>query len=141
VNVQWLDLFSTTHRRLALRPGCSLSAIAAAEAQLEVSLPASLSEFLTASDGFTDLESQYEYAWPLETIVTENRRAWSEPTMRLDEALLAFGGDGAGDWFCLPLGDTDGPVYHWAWIAGHAREVAPDLASFWPQWLRGSLNV
>jgi hypothetical protein len=38
-------------------------------------------------------------------------------------------------------GDTDGPVYHWAWIAGHAREVAPDLASFWPQWLRGSLNV
>src|SRR5205823_1680108 len=101
----------------------------------------SLSDFLQASNGFIDLESRYEYAWPIETIVAENRRAWSDSAMHLDERFVSFGADGAGDWFCLDLDAANGPVYHWAWIAGEAQEVAKNLWSFWPLWLRGSITV
>jgi SMI1 / KNR4 family (SUKH-1) len=112
-----------------------------AEMQLGLPLPGSLSEFLQASNGFVDVEDQYEYAWGLETIVAENRRAWSDSAMRLDEGMLAFGGDGAGDWFCLPVDAANCSVYHWGWIEAEAREIAPTLLAFWPGWLRGSISV
>jgi hypothetical protein len=92
-------------------------------------------------DGFIDLESQYEYAWGLQRIVAENRRAWSDSAMRLDEGLLGFGADGAGDWFCLPVDADDSPVYRWGWILAEAREVAPDLSTFWRGWLGGSISA
>ena len=136
-----MEVLSESGRLLSFRPGCALSAIHAAEAQLGVSLPAALAELLQASDGFTDVESSYECGWPLATIVTENQRAWSDGAMPLDRTLLAFGSDGAGDWFCIPVGADHGPIYHWNWIDGEAREVGTDLRSFWRGWLLGSTKV
>lgn len=124
-----------------LREGCTCKDIEAAEAKLGVSLPQSLVQFLKATDGFFDRESQYEYAWRLERIVEENRRAWSDQSRTFDNHLLAFGGDGAGDWFCLSLYETEDSVHHWAWISAESRRVAPDLATFWSGWLQGSISV
>ena len=46
-----------------------------------------------------------------------------------------------GDWFCLPVDADDSPVYHWGWILAEAREVAPDLSTFWRGWLGGSTTA
>jgi cell wall assembly regulator SMI1 len=139
---EWVELLRGARRPLSVRPGCSASEIENAESVLGVTIPKSLADFLKATDGFTDLQSHFAYAWDLSTIIAENGRAWSDPAMPLDRRLLAFGADGAGDWFCLTL-DTPGesPVVHWGWIEGRPRCVADDLASFWRTWLDGSLSV
>jgi cell wall assembly regulator SMI1 len=141
MSVAWLDLLSATGCRLEFRPGCTSSDIEAAEKLLGVSLPASLTEFLRASDGFVDLDSQYEYAWSIKTIVAENQSAWSDDAMRLPDHLLSFGADGAGDWFCLRLDAVSGAVYHWEWMTGEVREISSSLPSFWAGWLRGTIAV
>lgn len=125
-----------------LRPGRDRDQLESAEAGLGVPLPRSLVRFLEVTDGFFDVRAQYEYAWPLERIVMENRRAWADPAVHFPEHLLAFGGDGAGDWFCLSLRDQpESRVYHWAWTLSESRVIAQDLASFWPGWLDGSITV
>jgi acetyl esterase/lipase len=97
---------------------------------------------LRASNGLTDVAARYEYGWNVETIVAENRRAWLDVAMSLDRELLAFGGDGAGGWFCLALApQDDARVFHWSWIDGHATPVADDLRAFWPAWFSGELKV
>jgi SUKH superfamily protein len=97
---------------------------------------------LESTNGFADLTSRYDYAWSLEAIVTENQRAWADAAMPLDDHLLAFGGDGAGAWFCLSLRASDeNAVFHWGWIDGTARRVADGLITFWRSWLDGSLEV
>jgi hypothetical protein len=141
VSTGWLEALSETGRLLAFRPGCTSSTIHEAEARLGVSLPTALWDLLQSTDGFADLESRYEYGWSLDTILAENDRAWSDEATPLDRALLAFGADGAGDWFCIPVGADDGPIYHWSWIDAEAREVGTDLRSFWLGWLRGTTKV
>ena len=46
-----------------------------------------------------------------------------------------------GDWFCLPVDANDGPVYHWSRILAESREVAPDLSTFWRDWLGGTISA
>ena len=86
-----------------------------AQGELGVTFPESLFSFLQATNGFTDLASR---------------------------SLLAFGGDGAGGWFCLSL-DASGesPIFHWNWIDGEARRIAVGLAGFRSGWLDGSVSI
>ncbi len=127
---------------LALAPACSQSELRSAEGELRTTLPAALRSFLRFSNGFTDLVSQYPYAWDLSTVVAENLKHWSSENLRLERQWLGFGADGIGNWFCLALhGGADNPVFHWGWIGGEATEVADGLASFWPAWLSGRIKV
>lgn len=139
----WLERLTAIaeHQPLALRPGCSDLEIQQAEAELRMAMPPQLADFLHATNGLSDLASRYAYGWGIETIVAENRRAWADAAMPLDRALLAFGADGAGGWFCLSLHAHDPRVFHWTWIDGAATPVADDLPEFWPSWLRGDLTV
>jgi SMI1 / KNR4 family (SUKH-1) len=138
----WVDLLTAPGRLVEVRPGCSDPEIVRAQVELGVTFPESLFSFLQATNGFTDLASRYNYAWTLETIVTENRRSWSDEETPLDRRLLAFGGDAAGGWFCLSLDtSTESPIFHWNWIDGEARRIADGLASFWSGWLDGSVSI
>jgi hypothetical protein len=97
---------------------------------------------LRETDGVYDREGQYEYAWSLARIVSENSEAWVELDGPLPEAFLAIGSDGAGDWFCIPSDrHATSVVLHWAWIEFVARQIAPDLMSFWTGWFSGELTV
>jgi hypothetical protein len=56
--------------------------------------------------------------------------------------MLSFGGDGAGGWFCLALGTPADERVWWSDpLEDEPREVARDLATFWPAWLDGHLSV
>ena len=137
----WLSVLTESGRLLAFRPGCTTAEIEAAEAQLGVTIPAELASLLRATNGFTDVGSRFQYGWPLDIIVIENQRAWSDAAMPLDDTLLAFGADGAGAWFCVPTDASDGPIYHWSPVDAEARRVGTDLRSFWHGWLSGSTKV
>jgi cell wall assembly regulator SMI1 len=140
---EWDHLLGPTSGfRLALGTPCSESELRTAEAELGLGLPASLRSFFQYTDGFTDLDSQYPYAWNLASVVAENLKHWASESMCLDRRWLGVGGDGVGNWFCLDLhDDADPPVVHWGWIGSEATEVADGLASFWPAWLSGRISV
>jgi hypothetical protein len=129
----WERLLSGFH--LALSPGRTEDELRTAEGELSIKLPTPLRTFLGFTDGFVDLRSQYEYAWNLRTIVTDNLRGWSSQDLPLDRRLLGFGGDGSGGWFCLSLDRPDSPIFHLGWILGELTELAGSLSAFWPRWL------
>src|SRR3954451_12647116 len=54
---------------VTLLPGCSRTALAAAEGSLGFALPRELAEFLAATDGVYDTDCHYWYAWSLERLV------------------------------------------------------------------------
>jgi cell wall assembly regulator SMI1 len=138
----WQSALGEISSDLALRLGCSSERIAEAEQRLGVRFPRELAEYLEATDGLYDNKAEYAYGWSLDEIVRENTRAWGDGTTALDSALLAFGGDGAGAWFCVSLApDSATAVFHWNWIDLESRPVAPDLASFWHGWLTGATGV
>jgi hypothetical protein len=138
----WLEELEAMESKAELRPGCSPERVTGAESELGVTLPEALAEFLRATDGFYDRESEYAYAWDLNTLVGENARAWTDAAAPLDTNFLAFGADGAGGWFCLPLGpeSADG-VFHWSATDEQPRRIAPDLRTFWRGWLTGRITV
>jgi hypothetical protein len=138
----WREFLSQLSDSLALRPGCPPAQLADTEARLGVRLPSDLADLLSETDGFFDTESQYDYAWDHTTIVAENTLHWLDNDAPLDRDLLAFGGDGGGGWFCLShTRETTASVYHWDWIDGERRLIAPDLRAFWRGWLTGSIGV
>jgi SMI1-KNR4 cell-wall len=141
VSGSWTALLSERGRLVAFRPGCGSTELATAEHELGIAFPDSLTTLLRSTNGFDDLESRHRCAWALETIVIENRRAWSDEPMLLDRDLLAFGDDGAGDWFCIGLAEDGSPIYHWTWIVQERRRIASDLRAFWQGWLDGSITV
>jgi SMI1-KNR4 cell-wall len=114
-----------------------------AELALGVALPGELREFLAATDGFYDAESRHECAWTLQRIIRENANAWSDARMAFERDLLAFGDDGAGDWFCMPVRSSarSDDVVHWTWIGQDRRTIAPSLRDFWMGWYDGSIQV
>ena len=88
---------------VTLLPGCSRTALAAAEGSLGFALPRELVEFLGATDGVYDSDCHYWYAWSLERLVDES----FDPERPAD--LLAVGDDAGSGWFCLPLDEGPGP--------------------------------
>jgi hypothetical protein len=112
-----------------------------AEGALARPIPEDLADLLQFSNGLFDVTSQHEFVWPLDRLVEDNQRSWASTDLPLPTSLFAFGDDGAGDWFCLPLADRPPGIYHWGWNEGEARLVAPDLQTFLPRWLDGDLEV
>jgi hypothetical protein len=110
--------------------------------RLGIVLPRELREFLAATNGLYDSYARHAYGWPVQRIVSENVAAWNDDEMALHRDLLAFGDDGTGDWFCVPV--TSSPhseVLHWGWIGHERRTIAQSLQEFWAGWYGGSITV
>ena len=125
-----LELIATD---VTLLPGCSRTALAAAEGSLGFALPRELVEFLSATDGVYDSDCHYWYAWSLERLVDES----FDHERPAD--LLAIGDDAGSGWFCLPL-DAAG-VIHYDRATGARRTLARDLRGLWLGWFGGTLRV
>jgi SMI1-KNR4 cell-wall len=138
----WRGLLHAIGAQLELRPGCEAAELDNAERALEIVIPLELREFLAATNGLYDSASQHAYGWRLQRVVSENTGAWSDDRMALGRDLVAFGDDGAGDWFCLPLTPGSGTeVIHWRWIGQERRTLAPNLREFWLGRYDGSITV
>src|SRR4051794_28740173 len=118
---------------VTLLPGCSRTALAAAEGSLGFALPRELVEFLAATDGIYDSDCHYWYAWSLERLVDES----FDPERPAD--LLPVGDDAGSGWFCLPL-DGAG-VIHYDRATGARTTLARDLRGLWLGWFGGTLCV
>jgi hypothetical protein len=118
---------------VTLPPGCSRTAIAAAEGSLGMAFPSQQIEFIAATDGIYDGDCHYWYAWSLERVVDEN----FDPERPGD--LLAVGDDAGSGLFCLPL-DGTGPI-HYDRVTGARRTLARDLRGLWLGWFGGTLGV
>ena len=118
---------------VTLPPGCSRTALTAAEASLGVTFPSEQVEFLGATDGIYDGDSHYWYAWSLERVVDEN----FDPDRPGD--LLAVGDDAGSGWFCLSLDGTG--AIHYDRVTGVRRTLARDLRGLWLGWFGGTLGV
>lgn len=128
------------------RPGCTPEAINRAGREIGLAIPPGLADLLTTTNGFSlevpeslagymkPDDEWYEPCWPIETLVSLNRDA------RVDDLiptyLLAFGDNGADQWFCVDArSGSDETVYSWAAIGREETRMAPDLATFWREWL------
>jgi hypothetical protein len=138
----WRQLLGCIGSHVGLRPGCEAAELDGAERVLGITLPQELREFLAATDGLYDRHAQHDYGWPLQRVVSENTDAWKHNEMALDRDLLAFGDDGAGDWFCVPVSSgRHAEVVHWGWIGHERRTIAPSVRKFWEGWYDGSITV
>jgi hypothetical protein len=90
-----------------MRDPAGASAISAAESALGVVFPGDLRALYLVSDGVFDEPGQWFIIWPLAEVVARNQAARAgESTTRL--RLLAFGDDGTGAPFCVPVGAEPG---------------------------------
>lgn len=109
-------------------------ALRAAELRLGRRLPAALADLLQETNG---IRGPYELdtVWPLERIVEDNLRFWSDPMFgglyMPFEPLLFFGDNGGGDQFAfvrVPDGRPD--VFVWEHEDDSRRWVARDLRDY-----------
>ena len=121
--------------------------IAAAERELERSLPLALALVLNESNGVFG-EYELGLVWPLERIVRDNLLFWPNREfknlyMPFDH-LLFFGDAGNGDQFFIPLIDEDlekQDVYVWNHENDSRTWVAPSIPKYIEWWLDGSIKV
>lgn len=121
-------------RAAGVVPGrpCPLEEIDNAERSLGRPLPGDLRSLYESADGFFDQEGQWFVVWPLERLVADNVRSWSEGTLPRD--LIAFGDDGTGNPFCVPTSeDRSRDILRWSWIDGDVEEVVP-AQEFFAAW-------
>jgi hypothetical protein len=102
-----------------------------------VTLPSALRALYLASDGVFDEPGQWFVIWPLAEVVARNQAAWADGNHGR-RRLLAFGDDGTGDLFCVPIGG--GPeIVFWSAIDGTATHLARSLPLLWEAWTTDSL--
>jgi hypothetical protein len=70
--------------------------------------------------------------WPIERLVTENRRAWQEG---LPQTYFAFGDDGTGDPFYVDLEVVPAEVHRWSWIDNAPQGVVGTINEFSAAWV------
>jgi hypothetical protein len=106
----------------------------AAELRLGRRLPAALADLLQETNG---IRGPYglDTVWPLERIVVDNLRFWSDPTFAdlymPFEPLLFFGDNGGGDQFAFVRVPADRPdVFVWEHENDSRRWVARDLRDY-----------
>jgi SMI1 / KNR4 family (SUKH-1) len=109
------------------------SHITDAETRLGVTFPTTVRALYEEADGTYNVAGQWWVVWPLERLVTDNERAWSEE--RLPRSLLAFGDDGTGDPFCVQLGSEDDVVLRWSWIDNDVQVAEGSMAKFAAEWI------
>jgi cell wall assembly regulator SMI1 len=78
---------------------------AEAEKILGLRLPVELRSLYERTDGVFNDRGELWVIWHLDRLVADNRTNWNR--RRLPSSLLAFGDDGAGNPFCVPLNGTD----------------------------------
>jgi cell wall assembly regulator SMI1 len=111
--------------------GCTSQALSAAELLLGVPLPERLRDLYRDGDGRYRSDGQWWLVWPLERIATETPQAWEEGMLTRD--LLAFGDNGTGNPFCVPIHGDD-EVILWSWIDGAPEASEGTLAQFLHRW-------
>jgi cell wall assembly regulator SMI1 len=134
----WVKIFQVERFGLRLRPPAAANRLADGARALGVQLPTELWDLLRYTDGFEDTAGQWECAWSIERIVTENLQAWRQHSLPV--SLLAFGDDGASTCFCMSMPPVDAQVARWSWIDQDIEETYPDLRTFWRLWLNPSPN-
>ncbi len=137
----WSLTLTPERRNLTVTTGCSEEAMRHAETVLGRSLPRDLASLMSYSNGLVDASAESQVVWPLSRLVTDNLKAWASEDLALPAALLGFGDDGSGDWFCMRSQDPSASILHWSWIDGAARPIAHGLRSFLPRWLDGDLTA
>lgn len=114
-------------------PGCDEGQLTEAETRLGVTLPHALRAMYRAEDGRFNAAGQWWVVWPLERLVSDTLRAWSDGA--LDRTLLAFGDDGTGNPFCVNSA-VESPVIRRSLI-GSEVEGELSLDQFEAEWLEG----
>ncbi len=84
-------------------------------------------------DGRFSAGGHWWIVWPLERLVADTLRGWSDGT--LDRTLVAFGDDGTGDPFCV-YEAVESPVLRWS-VIGSEVEAELSLDEFEAEWLEG----
>lgn len=115
-------------------PGVADEDLVEAEAALGRRLPPALRGLYRATNGLRDDEAQLQVIWTLEQLLDSAAGEWGAGLRAA--GLVAFGDDGAGEWFCVRR-DTDSAVFAWYFIDEEAHEVATSLADFWTRWVSG----
>lgn len=112
-------------------PPCSEELLREAASTLGCSMPVPLQALYRAGDGRFDPTGSWWVIWPLERTVTESGDAWRGGSLNAD--LLAFGDDGTGNPFCLPVDGRD-EVVRWSWIDGAVERSEGSFAEFVGRW-------
>jgi hypothetical protein len=138
----WRQLLGS-YQNLHLAPGCTPTQLEDAELRLGHELPNELKSMLSETDGIYDLDGQWNVAWPLKQLVSDNLNLRQNQELTFPD-LLAFGDNGCGEPFCRPIAPsaTDrNTVLHWAPIHGETTDLAPSLHAFWAGWLSGQITT
>ena len=109
--------------------------VESAEGRLSVSFPARLRRLYEESDGRFSEAGQWWVVWPLDRLVNDNQRSWSDGT--LTRRLLAFGDDGTGNPFCVALNSDADEVLRWNWLDQEVQVNDGGMSQFLHAWLDG----
>ena len=146
-HMDWRARLTPKHPSVAFASGASASQIASCERSLGVSLPESLLELLSQSNG---VEGEYGLGlvWPVERIESDNlhfRRDSDFAELYMSFSCLLFFGDaGNGDQFAFPIqaGEVRRPdVFVWSHEDDSRTWVASSLDGYLEGWLSGKLKV
>jgi cell wall assembly regulator SMI1 len=115
--------------------GCDQGRLLEVEAALGAMLPDRLRAQYRVADGRYRQDGQWWVVWPLDRLAADNPDVWKSGMLSRD--LLAFGDDGTGNPFCVPLDGRD-EVVRWSWIDGDAVRSEGTLAQFVAEWTNAS---
>lgn len=101
-------------------------------AALGLAIPEVLRQVYSRGDGRYQVDGEWWVVWPVDRVVTENPKAWSEGT--LDRDLIAFGDDGTCNPFCLRR-SGDNEVVRWSWICRDIEDDIGSVAEFLTTWV------
>ena len=110
-------------------PDCLVSR---AEQALGFALPDELRRVYTEGDGRWRPDGQWWVVWPVDRLIEDNKRAWTEGLLASD--LVAFGDDGTGNPFCVARNGDDA-VVRWSWIDGAVDYTVGSMEEFMAIWV------
>lgn len=105
------------------------------ERRLSLSFPARLRRLYAEADGRWSEPGKWWVVWPLARLAEDNEQAWANGT--LPSHLLAFGDDGTGNPFCVPLTSEADQVLRWNWLDQDVEMNEGSLEYFSRAWLNG----
>ncbi|MFG2140923.1 SMI1/KNR4 family protein [Streptomyces sp. NPDC048650] len=129
----WREVAGRAFPEAEFRVPVDAVGLAAARQRLGCSLPSGLVSLLQETDGIVGRYG-VETVWPLERIIKENLRFWSDDSfadlyMPL-EALLFFGDNGGGDQFAFVRKPPRADIFVWEPEDDSRRWVARDLQDY-----------
>jgi hypothetical protein len=129
----WRDVAGQAFPEAEFSAPVDAALVAAAEQRLRCSLPSELGRLLQETDGIVGHYGA-ETVWPLERIVEDNLRFWSDSVLAdlymPFDALLFFGDNGGGDQFAFVRKPSRADVFVWEHEDDSRRWVARDLRDY-----------